>query len=163
MDIVSILSGIKGKVLDATYFELLKHSYELQNQNIEQLKSNNEALKESNQLLQEKMSRLEKDSTSLLQKVEELKKQVPVSSGQVNVSNLSEVAVAILKLYLSRDVTEMFPDEMTPSVPYSQIQVEAAIDELVDAEIIFSGGGMVGRGMSYSLTQDGTRLLAKGL
>ncbi len=38
MEITAILNEIKGKVLDATHFELLKHAYDLQNQNIHQLK-----------------------------------------------------------------------------------------------------------------------------
>lgn len=51
MEITKILQTIKGKVLDATHFELLRNAYELQEKNITQLKSNNEALKESNVLI----------------------------------------------------------------------------------------------------------------
>jgi hypothetical protein len=65
MDISKILSDIKGKALDAAHFDLLKHAYDLQNENIEQLKSNNQALKESNEFLEEKVKRLEKENESL--------------------------------------------------------------------------------------------------
>src|SRR5688572_26032865 len=51
MDVISILNGIKGKVLDAAHFDLLRSAYDLQNENIEQLKSNNEAIRENNILL----------------------------------------------------------------------------------------------------------------
>ena len=68
MDIARILGSIKGKVLDATHFELLKHAYELQVQNTDQLNNNNEALKENNELLQQKLRELE-DENSRLKKV----------------------------------------------------------------------------------------------
>ena len=41
---MQILAGLKDKVLDASHFDILRHAYELQNQNIEQLKTNNDAL-----------------------------------------------------------------------------------------------------------------------
>ncbi|EHF7843799.1 hypothetical protein J3Y18_003593, partial [Salmonella enterica] len=50
---------VKGKVLDAAHFELLKHAYELQEHNISQLKTNNAALKESNELLKERSKGIE--------------------------------------------------------------------------------------------------------
>ena len=37
MDILGVLQTLKGKVLDATHFELLKHAYELQDENLKQL------------------------------------------------------------------------------------------------------------------------------
>ena len=69
MDISRILNDIKGKALDAAHFDLLKHAYDLQNENIEQLKSNNQALRESNDLLAEKVKRLEKENESLRRSV----------------------------------------------------------------------------------------------
>jgi len=46
MEILSILAGLKDKVLDAAHYELLRGAYELQSKNIEQLQINNDALKE---------------------------------------------------------------------------------------------------------------------
>ena len=42
MDVIAILQTLKGKVLDATHFDMLKHAYELQDQNLKQLKTNND-------------------------------------------------------------------------------------------------------------------------
>ncbi len=151
-----MLSGIKGKVLDAAHFEMLKQTYDLQNQNIAQLKENN-------LLLQEKAKRIEKDNKSLKSSLEELRKQIPSPSDPSCLSNLSDVARGILKLYLSRDVTDMFKDEMILSPRHSQIQVEAALEELQKAGILEWGGGQVGRGSHYDLTDLGTKYLAKGL
>lgn len=69
MDILKILDGVKGKVLDAAHFELLKHAYELQEHNISQLKTNNAALKESNELLKERSKGIE-------DKVEQLEEEL---------------------------------------------------------------------------------------
>ena len=56
MDAISLLNGVKNKVLDATNYELLKHNYELQNQNIEQLKTAKELSEKSNEHLQEEVT-----------------------------------------------------------------------------------------------------------
>ena len=55
MDVLSVLNGIKGKVLDAANHDLLRRAYDLQNDNIEQLKSNNDALRESNSMHKERI------------------------------------------------------------------------------------------------------------
>ncbi len=156
MDIIKMLSGIKGKVLDAAHFELLKQTYDLQNQNIAQLKENN-------LLLQKKAKRIEKDNKSLKSSLEELRKQIPSPSDSSCLSNLSDVARDILKLYLSRDLTHMFNTDMASLLPHSQIQIEAAIDELMKANILRLGGALINRGTMYYLTDSGTKYLAKGL
>ena len=69
MDIVQLLTLIKGKVLDATNFELLKNAYELQKQNNDQLKENNDALKESNSLFKEKLAHLENEKNELREQI----------------------------------------------------------------------------------------------
>ena len=157
MDITNILSSIKGKVLDAKNIELLKHSYDLQNDNIEQLKNNNDALKESNQLLQEKLDRFQKENKSLRATIKQLKEQIPSSSESLD---LSEVAIDILKLYVDRDKTKLYRDETDPSLSHGQIQIEAAIDELTNADIIHTIGFSPNRGPRWSLTKFGRKLLA---
>lgn len=153
MDIIKILSNMKGKMLDAANFELLKSAYDLQNQNIAQLKENNH-------LLQDKVKRIEKENKLLKSSLEELRKQIPSPTDSSCLSNLSGVARDILKLYLDRDVTKMLRDEMVSSLSHSQIQVEAAVDELKHADILMAGF-TVGSHASYSLTDSGTQYLAK--
>ena len=58
MGAIQTLDLIKGKVLDAANFEILKSAYEMQEKNIEQLKTSNEALKDNNQALNEKFDSL---------------------------------------------------------------------------------------------------------
>jgi len=156
MDIIKILSGLKGKVLDAANYELLKQTYDLQNSNIEQLKENN-------RLLQDKVKRIEKENKSLKNSLEQLRKQIPSPSDSSCLSNLSNVARDILKLYLSCDETDMFVDEMVERLRQSQIKVEAALNELEEAGILEWYGGQIGRGPSYCLTDSGTKYLADGL
>ena len=55
MDAISLLSGLKNKVLDAKNYDLLKRTYDLQNQNIEQLKTSNTAFKENNERLKDEL------------------------------------------------------------------------------------------------------------
>ncbi len=161
MDIAAILSGIKGKVLDAKHIELLKHAYDLQNQNIEQLKSNNEALREKAQLLEERAALLKNENDALRATVEGLQARVDVPPRAPSLHGLSDVALNIVKLYRAMNKTDLFMDEIAPQVRCSQIQLEAAIGELEDAGIIESLGGVMGRGSSYSLTKEAKRLLAK--
>ena len=99
MDMLAILSGIKGKVLDAHNFDLLKRVYDLQNENIEQLKSNNEALKEKNGLLEEKAALLKKDNESLKATIETLKSRL---AALPNAGELSEDEKRILVFLSSR-------------------------------------------------------------
>lgn len=102
MDVTSVLQSVKGKVLDAAHFELLKHAYGLQEENITQLKSNNEALKESNLLLQDKIKKLEVQSAELEQKLGEASSTVqrlqPPASSK---NSLSAPAHAVLALFKS--------------------------------------------------------------
>jgi len=118
VDITAILSGIKGKVLDAQHFDLLKHAYDLQNQNIEQLKSNNEALKEKAQLLSEKATLLLRENEALkttiktlesrlasLPKAEELcedEKKILMFLASCRGEPTAELIAATLKLNLTR-------------------------------------------------------------
>ena len=162
MDVISILSGVKNKVLDAKNYELLKHAYDLQNENIEQLKSNNEALKESNQLILEKVKRLENENESLRQSVEHLKEQVSKYSDTFHASELSEVARAVLKLYVQEDATNMFGEDIIRAISYGRIAVEAALDELEKVGILITAGGVIGQGSCYFLTERGKKYLIQG-
>jgi FtsZ-binding cell division protein ZapB len=163
VDIAGILSSIKGKVLDAKHSELLKHAYDLQNQNIEQLKTNNEALREKAQLLEEKAVRLSRENEVLKTTVSQLQAQVRMVPSVPTLDSLSEYAVSILRVYQQANQTGLFMDEIEPHIRCSNIQAEAGMDELKAAGIIFAGGGIVGRGITYRLTQEGKRLLMKPL
>ena len=60
-DVGAILQGLKGKALDVKDVELLKHAYELQDQNLKQLKTNNDALHENVGLMREKTERMQQE------------------------------------------------------------------------------------------------------
>jgi cell division protein FtsB len=160
MDLISILNGLKDKVLDAKNFELLKHAYDLQNENIEQLKSNNDALKENNDLLKEQVKDLQKENESLKLRIENLSQKLAQVDYGSEVSRFSEVAIAILDLYQQHDTTGLWKEsEIIPALSFSTIQVESAIDELKNAKMIRStliGSG----GIKYSLTEQGKKYLA---
>lgn len=159
MDITAILSGIKGTVLDAKHIELLKHAYELQNQNIEQLKNNNDALKEKAGLLEEKAALLEKENESLKAAIKNFQTQEPTMSARPSIDDFSENAMKILKLYRTTDKTALFLDEMKPALGITGIQVASAINELRNAGIIDSCCVELNRSPSYSLTEVGTHLV----
>jgi predicted RNase H-like nuclease (RuvC/YqgF family) len=74
VDIPAILSSIKGKVLDAGHFDLLKHAYDLQNDNIEQLTRNNGLLKEEVARHKQEIKSLKAEAATLKSKVEALPK-----------------------------------------------------------------------------------------
>ncbi|MBA7482016.1 hypothetical protein ES707_17496 [subsurface metagenome] len=160
MDVISILNGVKDKVLDAKNYDLLKRAYALQNENIEQLKTNNEALKESNKLLKEKLVHLEGENESLKQSVDEISQRVSQLDQDSASSSLSEVALAILDLYRQRDTTGLFKEvEIIPDLNFSKIQIESAIDELKRSNMIKSSLISHDYGIKYSLTEQGKKYL----
>ena len=137
MDPISILNGVKNKVLDATNYDLLKRTYNLQNENIEQLKTSNNVFKESNERLQEEVNGLKMENESLKQTVAELTQRVSQLNGGSVSSGLSDVAFAILDLYHRLDKAELFKEtEIIPALKFSTIQIESAIDELKTAKMI---------------------------
>jgi FtsZ-binding cell division protein ZapB len=65
MDVIAVLAGLKGKALDLRDIEILKHAYELQDQNIKQLKENNDALRDASKLAQDRVKSLEQENAEL--------------------------------------------------------------------------------------------------
>ena len=162
MDAISILNGIKNKILDAKNYELLKHTYDLQNQNIEQLKTSNEGFKEDNQRLRGEVDGLIAENESLKQTVAELTQKISQLSEGNESSGLSEAALAILHSYHQRDETclgmegEIIPDLKSK---FTKIQIESAIDELKTAVMIRREGRW--EDVYYSLTEKGKKDLAE--
>jgi len=153
MDILSILSGLKGKVLDAAHFELLQSAYELQNQNISQLKENNAAIKESNSLLTDKNQRLVKENKELEKEIDNLKAKIPQAGNEV-----SNVALALLKKCVEIDATDFYVDEMAKLIPYTKMEFEAAIEELEEIKFLeFSINDPSGD--NYIITRDGKKYI----
>ena len=68
MDIIAILTGLKGKALELRDIEFLKHAYELQEQNIKQLKENNEAVRDALGLAKTRIESLESENADLKSK-----------------------------------------------------------------------------------------------
>ena len=161
MDILGILQTLKGKVLDATHFEDLKHAYELQDQNLKQLKNNIDALKESNELLKDKLTKLEQDVSKLRDTITALEKDVPASLSLAEYVP-SRVAAAILEQCVKHDVNEFLAEDMFSRISLSRIEANAGIDELRKHKIIDLAA--VGtRGARYFLTAEGrTFVLQRG-
>lgn len=167
MDAISLLSGLKDKVLDAKNYDLLKRTYDLQNQNIEQLKTSNTAFKENNERLKEEVNGLKTENKSLKQTVDELTQRVSqLNGGSVSSHKSSVAAAAILNLYHEHDTIQLNKEsEIFPAMcklGCSRIQFESAIDELEAAGAIF--GRFKLRSSSdtvYELTNRSKKLLVK--
>jgi len=163
MDIGKLLGGLKGKVLDAGHFELLKHAYDLQEQNVTQLKSNNAALKESNELLKEKAGNyleelefLKKENDRLSKLVKSLNKEVenePIV--------LSDNAIKLLQRIIQEDVTDFYQNAIVDVMDLSRIEVEAALDEMSEKGLISSMSARRGYGLHYHLTSTAKKALAQ--
>jgi hypothetical protein len=111
MDFLGMLNGLKGKVLDAAHFDLLKSAYDLQNENITQLKSNNEALKENAELVRGQVEQLRLENHQLLETNKELLselKQINQAKRVGQNQNLSPTdCLALIQSWLgSRSPTE---------------------------------------------------------
>lgn len=132
MDMISILNGLKNKVLDVKNYELLKHTYELQEENIKQLKTSNETIKDNNKLLQEKVDLLEKENR-------ELNKSLPKIQDRNESEVLSEVELAILELYRERSAEPLYKEsQIIPALSsnFTRIQIEAEIDKLEEVKML---------------------------
>jgi predicted nuclease with TOPRIM domain len=160
MDIINILGTIKGKVLDASHFDLLKHAYEQHQQNISQLKDNNDALRESNELLKQKIKDLNDENTILKETIKKYKNKIELLSQTSLTDNFSEIAVNILELYNSHDTTELWEKFIMRKLPFSKIQLQAGLDELCRAELISSYSFDPVHGKEYSITEKGRCNLA---
>ncbi len=161
MNIVGILSTIKGKVLDAASFEFLQNAYEMQNKNIEQLSNNNEALKESNELLKEKNNALKEENAELKNRIATIESELRMVSMPRESSHvLSEVAKNILKQCIKSDTTDFADEYMMHSLSHTRVEIEAAFDELEQVELIFQNYDVLGEG-SHALTPKGKKVALK--
>jgi len=160
MDIINTLGAIKGKVLDDSHFDLLKHAYELQDQDIVQLKNNNDALGESDELLKQKIKELNEENIILKETINKYKNIIKLLPQTSLIDNFSEIAVNILELYISNETTELWEKFIMRTLPFSEIQVQAGLDELNRAELISSYSFDPSHGKEYSLTEKGRFNLA---
>ncbi|MBU8920744.1 MAG: hypothetical protein KOO63_02680 [Bacteroidales bacterium] len=160
MDIGKILGDIKGKVLDSQHFDLLRHAYDLQEQNLEQFRQNNAALRESRDLLKEKNERLEVENSQLAKKVNDLGQLLPKQDATAGIEDLSEIALSILKVFHAQDKTRLDEYDIFDLIEVSKIKGKSGLDELSSEEYIrFSSAGP--RGLDYYLTEKARKLLAK--
>ncbi len=160
MDLVSILNGIKGKVLDAAHFDLLRSAYDLQNENIEQLKSNNEALRDSNSLLNERIDKREMEIARLKAENADLRARVADTSADTLEYQPTGLAKQILQMYRQVDEHLLFDKHAASVLPNSQLEVEVAFSELTKEKVVTSG--IFGdRGAGYFLTAAGKRLVLR--
>lgn len=100
MDILAILGTFKDKTLDLKDVELLRHAYELQEENIRQLQTNNESFKETSSLLREKNQALENQVSSLKKENAMLRESLDAlqkSAAKQDTSDLSDEHVALLQ------------------------------------------------------------------
>lgn len=155
MDITAILGGIKGKVLDAVNFDLLKATYELQNENVEQLKTNSAALQLSNSLLLERTASLEKEVERIRQENKQLRELIP-SGDEITNYIPSGLAAKIIRAFLSYGESTIFGDRLRDAVGSSALEIEVAFKELV-AHGVGSIDGYGVAGPMYCLTDAGKK------
>jgi hypothetical protein len=158
MGITEILGQFKGKVLDAAHFDLLKHAYELQEQNIAQLKINNESLRESNELLLEKIRSLEELNIKLKDTINNLEARLKKLDSPSEF-DLSDAAKKVLGLFLLNNTTAITRVRIEDQLNLSKIEIASAIDELKNKQIIIihtSHGNI-------SLRESGKKILANSM
>lgn len=161
MDILKILDGVKGKVLDAAHFELLKHAYELQEHNISQLKTNNAALKESNELLKERSKGIEDKVEQLEEELYHVKTQLKQQVAEDDeIIKLSENATKIMSRIINEDVTDFYENAMIDLMDISRISVKAALDELSEYGLIEAYSARPGYGLHYHLTSKAKKAIS---
>ncbi len=158
MNVVSILSGIKGKVLDAAHFDLLRSAYDLQAENTKQLKSNNDALSDSNGLLKERIDKLETEIGRLKAENADLRARAADRTAENTKYQPTGLPRRILLLYRQVDEHLLFDKQVASVLANSQLEVEAAFLKLTEEKIV-RWGIFSDRGTGYFLTNTGTRLV----
>jgi FtsZ-binding cell division protein ZapB len=110
MDVIAILTGLKGKALDLRDIELLKHAYELQDQNIKQLKENNDALRDAVAIAQDRVTSLEQENTELQNQVQlqngRLRAFEEISAGEFAASSVNDILAILQSWFESRHTAE---------------------------------------------------------
>jgi DNA anti-recombination protein RmuC len=158
MDVLSILSGIKGKVLDAAHFDLLRSAYDLQKENIEQLKCNNDAIRDGNAVLKQRIEQLEAEIARLETENADLRRRVTDTGADEVEYQPSGLAKQILRIYRQVDNGLLFDKHAASVLRKSQLEIETAFSELTKQRVV--DRGILGdRGAGYYLTDAGRRLV----
>jgi len=158
VDILGILGTLKGKVLDASHYDLLEHAYRLQQENVTQLKENNAALRESNGLLREDLLKSKDQLAALERELAALREKIQAVARDEKPIDLSEKARAILLWMVKHDLSSFYDSQLHQARLGSKLEIETAIDELEAAKLIdVSGYGSTGT--HYFLTDAGKRFV----
>ena len=157
-NILPILAGLKGKVLDAINYERLKAAFELQNDNIEQLKTNNATIRERDEFHKQKIASLETELSTLRARLTTVEKQSPPVPPAYEPSGVAAHILELYKKYQKVDLREKF---IQASLKLSDLQMSAALRELQSngmlkgTSIIRSVEG----GANYRLTERGEKFI----
>ena len=165
MDPLKLLADVKGKVLDAINFDMLKSAYELQAQNLDQLKSNNDAFRENNELLKEKAARLQSDVVRLRTEVERLEKG---ALAKPPIYTPTGLPLQMLRSFKRRDASSLEDTQIMQDVRSGTLEFEAAIKELQMANLLRASSlrmrsrgdrGVSWGGTTYALSDEGRKLI----
>jgi len=124
-------------------------------------------LREKLQELEKRYDQLEKENRklkaengSLRQSMDELTQRLSQLEHDSAPSKLSQVALAILDVYRQRDKTKLFKEaEIIQALNFGKIQIESAIDELKNTDMIRPTMISHDYGVLYSLTEKGKKYL----
>ena len=110
IDVISLLTGLKGKALDLRDIELLKHAYELQDENLRQLKENNDVLREAVGLAQSRVTSLEEENVDLRSQMDVLNDRLhdieAVTPDEYSATNDNDVLAILQSWFRSRQPNE---------------------------------------------------------
>lgn len=159
MDITKILSTIKGKVLDATNYELLVSAYDLQQQNIIQLKENNSSIKESNTLLKEKLDNNKKLLEAQKEKIAQLESQTLLQNN-TNSPNRSKEDDTILIFLSENSQSTIYKDHLSSHLNLQDAKIQYYLDGLQEDKLIHASFSLSSP-TRYSLTKQGRSYLVE--
>ena len=151
MGIGEILNGFKGKALDLKDIELIKHTYELQEENNKQLKENNE-------LLKEKVAQLEAQIVNLVTENTKFKKQTTKAPKRLPAPKLNDLSVCILQCLAKRDGNRVSENTISETCEKNPTKLRHALKELERGKFIVQSYDFRGY---YSILHLGRGYLAK--
>lgn len=163
-DVMDILTGLKGKVIDLATLEMLKKNYEL-------LEENNTQLSHNAQLANGRADRLGTENDQLKDETRQLRDELAKYQAP---KGLSDLAMRVVRCYRDGDCSEMLDTELIRMLGCKAYEFEATAIELRNAnylratsirgmsirEVRFNSRHESG-GTTYSLTSEGKAFLLK--
>lgn len=157
MEIVKLLGTFKGKALDLKDVELLKHAYQLQDENIKQLKTSNDLFREQVESLRLQIRERDSEIASLTGEIAQTKAQLEEAVRQRPEENsaLSEEQTTMLTHLANHEDRRVYHTDIANWMSLPLTIVKHHMESLSNDDYVHLGYNMHHNRIRVSLTGRG--------